>query len=34
VFTLAPSLYITEQEIDLSLQLFEEALQLGIRQTS
>ena len=32
VFTLAPSLYITRQEIDLSLDLFEEALQLGMKK--
>ncbi len=30
VFTLAPSLYITEQEIDLAVDLFEEALQKAI----
>jgi len=30
VFTLAPSLYITEKEIDLSLALFEEALQKAL----
>jgi 4-aminobutyrate aminotransferase/(S)-3-amino-2-methylpropionate transaminase len=33
VFTLAPSLYITEEEIDLSIDLFEEALQKGIAMT-
>ncbi len=31
VFTLAPSLYITEEEIDLSLVLFEEALQKALK---
>jgi len=30
VFTLAPSLYITEEEIDLAVNLFEEALQKAI----
>ncbi|MBF0503547.1 MAG: aminotransferase class III-fold pyridoxal phosphate-dependent enzyme [Candidatus Omnitrophica bacterium] len=30
VFTLAPSLYITEDEIDLSVMLFEEALQKAL----
>ena len=30
VFTLAPSLYMTEEEIDLSLVLFEEALQKAL----
>ncbi|MDE1920492.1 MAG: aminotransferase class III-fold pyridoxal phosphate-dependent enzyme [Candidatus Omnitrophica bacterium] len=30
VFTIAPSLYITEEEIDLSLMLFEEALQKAL----
>ena len=30
VFTLAPSLYITEEEIDLSVMLFEEALQKAL----
>lgn len=34
VFTLAPSLYITKEEIDLSMQLFEEALNKGLRQTN
>jgi 4-aminobutyrate aminotransferase-like enzyme len=34
VFTLAPSLYITEKEIDLAVDLFEEALQKGIAQTA
>jgi 4-aminobutyrate aminotransferase-like enzyme len=33
VFTIAPSLYITEQEIDTAVALFEEALQRGIAQT-
>jgi 4-aminobutyrate aminotransferase-like enzyme len=33
VFTIAPSLYITEQEIDTALALFEEALQRGIAET-
>jgi 4-aminobutyrate aminotransferase / (S)-3-amino-2-methylpropionate transaminase / 5-aminovalerate transaminase len=32
VFTLAPSLYITEKEIDTAIELFEEALQKGIAQ--
>jgi len=30
VFTLAPSLYITEEEIDLAVKLFEEALQKAL----
>ena len=34
VFTIAPSLYITEKEIDTSLALFEEALQRGIKETA
>ena len=34
VFTLAPSLYITEKEIDLGVELFEEALTKAIRKTS
>lgn len=33
VFTLAPSLYITEKEMDLALELFEEALKKGIAAT-
>jgi len=33
VFTLAPSLYITEKEIDLAVELFEEALQKAINRT-
>jgi len=33
VFTIAPSLYITEQEIDTAMALFEEALKRGIAQT-
>jgi 4-aminobutyrate aminotransferase-like enzyme len=33
VFTLAPSLYITEQEIDTAMALFEEALKRGIAET-
>ena len=33
VFTIAPSLYITEPEIDTAIALFEEALQRGIAQT-
>ena len=33
VFTLAPSLYITEKEIDLAMDLFEETLHKGIAQT-
>ena len=31
VFTLAPSLYITEEEIDLGVMLFEEALQRALK---
>jgi len=34
VFTLAPSLYITEKEIDLGVELFEEALSKAIKQAS
>jgi 4-aminobutyrate aminotransferase-like enzyme len=34
VFTLAPSLYIQKKEIDLAVDLFEEALKEGIRLTS
>jgi len=34
VFTLAPSFYISEKEIDLAVELFEEALVKGIRKTS
>ena len=34
VFTIAPSLYITEKEIDTSLALFEEALQRGLKETA
>ncbi len=34
VFTLAPSLYIREEEIDLGIDLFEEALRKGIAMTS
>lgn len=34
VFTLAPSLYITKEEIDLAVELFEEALQKGIPLTA
>ncbi len=34
VFTLAPSLYIKEEEIDLAVSLFEEALKKGIALTS
>jgi 4-aminobutyrate aminotransferase-like enzyme len=33
VFTLAPSLYIQENEIDLAVELFEAALQKGIAMT-
>ena len=33
VFTLAPSLYITEKEINLAVDLFEDALQKGISAT-
>lgn len=31
VFTLAPSLYITNKEIDLAIDLFEEAFCEGLR---
>ena len=34
VFTLAPSLYIKEEEIDLAVSLFEEALKKGIALTA
>jgi 4-aminobutyrate aminotransferase-like enzyme len=34
VFTLAPSLYITEKEIDLGVDLFEEALSRAIKELS
>lgn len=34
VFTLAPSLYITEEEIDLGMMLFEEALQKALKVTA
>jgi 4-aminobutyrate aminotransferase-like enzyme len=34
VFTLAPSLSIEEEEIDLAVELFEEALKKGIAQTA
>jgi 4-aminobutyrate aminotransferase-like enzyme len=34
VFTMAPSLYITEQEVDTAIDLFEEAMQRGIAQTA
>ena len=34
VFTLAPSLYITEKEMDLAVELFEEALRKAIKSTS
>jgi 4-aminobutyrate aminotransferase / (S)-3-amino-2-methylpropionate transaminase / 5-aminovalerate transaminase len=34
VFTLAPSLYIKKSEIDLGVELFEEALKKGINSTS
>ena len=33
VFTLAPSLYITEKEMDLAVELFEEALKKGIQKS-
>jgi len=33
VFTLAPSLYITEEQIDTAMALFEEALIRGIKET-
>jgi len=32
VFTLAPSLYITEEEMDLAIALFEEALQRALAE--
>ncbi len=32
VFTMAPSLYITEKEIDLGVDLFEEALKLALKK--
>jgi 4-aminobutyrate aminotransferase-like enzyme len=34
VFTLAPSLFIDKKEIDLAVELFEEALKAGIKLTS
>ncbi len=34
VFTIAPSLYITEKQIDTALALFEEALRRGIAETA
>ncbi len=34
VFTLAPSFYITEKEMDLGVELFEEALVKAIKETS
>jgi len=34
VFTIAPSLYITEAEIDTAVELFEEALLRGLAQTN
>lgn len=34
VFTLAPSFYISEKEIDLAVELFEEALSKGIKKAS
>ncbi len=34
VFTLAPSLYIQDQEIDLAVELFEEALRRGLELTA
>jgi len=34
VFTLAPSLFITEKEIDLGVELFEEALVRAIKETA
>lgn len=33
VFTMAPSLYITEKEIDLGVDLFEEALKIALKKT-
>jgi 4-aminobutyrate aminotransferase-like enzyme len=33
VFTMAPSLYITEKEIDLGVDLFEEALKLALKRS-
>jgi 4-aminobutyrate aminotransferase-like enzyme len=32
VFTLAPSFYISEKEIDLGVELFEEALSKAIKK--
>ncbi len=34
VFTMAPSLYISEQEVDTAIDLFEEAMQRGIAHTA
>jgi 4-aminobutyrate aminotransferase-like enzyme len=34
VFTLAPSLFITEKEIDLGTDLFEECLQRALKELS
>jgi 4-aminobutyrate aminotransferase-like enzyme len=34
VFTLAPSLFITKKEMDLAVDLFEEALKEGIKSAS
>jgi 4-aminobutyrate aminotransferase-like enzyme len=34
VFTLAPSFYIKKEEIDLAVELFEEALRTAISKTS
>ena len=34
VFTMAPSFYITDKEIDLGIDLFEEALAKAIKKTS
>ena len=33
VFTLAPSFYITEKEIDLGVELFEEALSKALKKS-
>jgi 4-aminobutyrate aminotransferase-like enzyme len=33
VFTLAPSLYITEKEMDLGVDLFEEALKIALKKS-
>ena len=33
VFTIAPSFYITEEEIDLGVELFEEALNRALKKS-